>query len=80
VGSEMCIRDSHQNFGVFLEGWRDALLDVFCHGSFDALLGCMPFELAPFDVLDLKRPRTSEDYGAALLGAKKRLGRFRISL
>ncbi len=65
---------------AFIEGWREALLDLFAAAERTRGLlgpsGAMPCELLPLDVLRLKRPQSASDFADALLRGRGRLGRF----
>ena len=65
-------------FPAFLDGWRDALTELFTALSRrpDVDLYAMPHELFDPGVLDLKRPQVAADFADALLGSKSRLGRW----
>jgi hypothetical protein len=74
---------------AWLRGLREALLTVMesqdpsverddqeAMYSENALACLFPADLVPYEVLELARPRTAEDFAQALLGTKKRLGRM----
>lgn len=73
---------------AYMEGWAAALQFVFARHAELAAAGAlserarqrleyaMPHELLSPGVLDLRRPRTADDFTAALLASKQRLAMF----
>jgi hypothetical protein len=58
-----------------LRGWAEALREVFRNPKPGVVDTLMPHDLAPGDVIRLRRPTTAAEYRDALL-AKSRLGQF----
>lgn len=64
----------HPHLKAYLDGWAQALLHIFAHGDPKHLQKLTPQELIFPGVLNLRAPRTAEEFTQALLGSRHRLG------